>query len=60
MPIPTIKQLRFLMKKISSRQGSKTFGNLEPGSPNAIFEFQEFEMQFLEAKFFFVGAIKMK
>ena len=40
-------------------QGRKTFGNLEPGSPNAIFEFQEFEMQFLEA-FFLFGAIKMK
>ncbi len=32
----------------------------DPGSQNAIFEFQEFEMQFLEANFFFVGAIKMK
>ena len=40
-------------------QGSKTFGNLEPGSPNAIFEFQEFEMQFLEAKKI-VGVFKMK
>ena len=40
------------------KQGSKTFGNLEPGSPNAIFEFQEFEMQFLEARNFFVGAFK--
>ena len=33
-------------------QGCKTFRNLEPGSSNAIFEFQEFEMQFLEANFF--------
>ena len=38
-------------------QGRKTFGNLEPGSPNAIFEFQEFEMQFLEA-IFLLGQLK--
>ena len=38
--------------------GSKTLGNLEPGSPNAIFEFQEFEMQFLEANFFLLGQLK--
>ena len=39
-----------MIKDDNILQGSKTFGNLEPGSPNAIFEFQEFEMQFLEAK----------